>query len=146
MTLINNIIKTISAALLGLGLAVGAQAQTHYFDPEAPGHGVSMTQDSGQGSAFIWYLYDREGNSVWLISTENCRDYPCVTGLAEANGVWMGGEVELTEIGDVFIDFDGETMIWDYNVSQWPLAGECGRLVWLYENKCVGTFRMEAVD
>lgn len=146
MTLINNIIKRLTATLLGLGLAVGAQAQTHYFDPEHPGHGVSVTRDSGQGSAFIWYLYARDGASTWLISTENCTDYPCVVGLAEAQGVWMGGDVELLEVGDVFIDFVDGKMVWDYNVTEWSLAGDCGRLVWVYQTKCVGTFKMQAID
>ena len=146
MTFVNWIIKR-----FGLAFLIGAQsfaisAQTHYFDADAPGHGVSVTQDGGQGSAFIWYLYDRDGDSTWLISTENCTVYPCVVGLAEAKGVWMGGEVELTEVGDVFIDFEGETLIWDYNVAAWPLAGDCGRMIWMYQTKCVGTFKMEAVD
>lgn len=145
----SDIIKRLKQAALVFAICIqsfAVSAQSHYFDADAPGHGVSVTQDNGQGSAFIWYLYDREGNSAWLISTENCTFYPCVTGLAEAKGVWMGGEVELNEVGDVFIDFEGETMIWDYNVSQWPLAGDCGRLVWLYQTKCVGTFEMQAID
>lgn len=132
--------------LLCVGIAAHADASTHYFDPEAPGHGVSVTKDSGQGSSFIWYLYSRDGNATWLISTENCTEYPCVTALAQANGVWMGGEVELVEVGDVFIDFVEGKLIWDYNVADWALAGDCGRMVWLYQTKCVGTFEMEAID
>lgn len=132
--------------ILALLLAGSAHAQTHYFDPDHIGHGVSVTQDRGQGSAFIWYLYDREGAGTWLISTENCHQYPCVTGLAQAQGVWMGGDVELTEVGDVFIDFVDGKMIWDYNLAGWVLAGDCGRLVWQYESRCVGTFEMESID
>lgn len=123
-----------------------ADAQTHYFDPAHPGHGVSVTRDSGQGNAFIWYLYNRSGEAAWLISTENCAEYPCVTGLARSNGTWMGGDIELEEVGTVFIDFVDGGMLWDYDVKDWPLSGDCGRLVMIEQNKCVGTFNMVAVD
>ena len=58
----------------------------------------------------------------------------------------MGGDIELEEIGDVFIDFVGGKMVWDYDVKDWPLSGDCGRLVMIEQNKCVGTFNMEAID
>ena len=146
MTLINTIIKKLTAGLLGLSLAVGAQAQTHYYDPEHAGHGVSVTINNGAGSAFIWYLYNRSGDPIWLISTENCTTYPCVTPLAQANGIWMGGEIDLEVVGDVEISWADGKLIWEYNLAYWPEAGDCGRLVWLYQTKCVGTFEMEAVD
>ena len=146
MTLINTIIKRLTAWLLGLGLAVGAQAQTHYFDPDAPGHGVSITDDKGQGSAFVWYLYSRTGHPTWLISTENCQTYPCVTVLAQANGAWMGGEFELTEVGHAEITWANGKMIWAYDLRDWSDAGDCGRLVWVYETRCVGEFQMVAID
>ena len=132
--------------LLALLLAGTAHAQTHYYDPEHIGHGVSKTWDNGQGSAFIWYLYDRAGEPGWLISTENCHEYPCVVGLAEVTSEWMGGNAELVEVGNVYINFEAGKMVWDYNISDWDRAGDCGRLVWQYQNKCVGTFKMEPID
>lgn len=146
MTLINRIIKNITAGLLGLGLAAGVQAQTHYFDPAHPGHGVSVSLDSGQGSAFIWYLYNRSGDPTWLISTENCTSYPCVTPLAQANGAWMGGEFELVVVGHVEVSWTSGKLVWEYNLSEWDDAGDCGRLVWLYQTRCLGTFEMVAID
>ena len=149
MTLINDIIKRLKGAVLVFFICVqsfSVSAQTHYFDPEAPGHGVSVTQDSGQGSAFIWYLYDRKGYPTWLISTKNCTDYPCNINLAQPVGTWMGGEFDLVEVGSVTVDFIDGDLFWEYNLADWPDAGDCGRLVWLYQTKCVGTFNMEAVD
>ena len=148
-TLINTIIDKIKLGALGasaLMASFSVLAQTHYYDPENPGHGVSVTQDSGQGSAFIWYTYNRNGDARWLISTENCTEYPCETNLAQAFGAWMGGEVELVEVGSVTVDFIDGYLFWEYDVSAWPEAGDCGRLVWLYQTKCVGDFKMEAID
>jgi hypothetical protein len=146
MTLINYIIKKLAGAALGLGLAVSAQAQTHYFDADHPGHGVSVTQDNGQGSAFIWYLYDRTGEGTWLISTENCSEYPCEVYLAQGYGAWMGGDFELVEVGSVTISWDLGKLVWDYDLRTWPLAGDCGRMIMIIQNKCVGEFVMEAID
>ena len=149
MTLINDIIKRLKGAAIGVVMvmfSLGAHAQTMYADPEAPGHGVSVTQDSGQGSAFIWYLYDRSGHPTWLISTANCTDYPCQTYLATSAGTWMGGEFELVEVGSVTVDFIDGDLFWEYNLAEWPAAGDCGRLVWLYQTKCVGSFTMEPLD
>jgi len=57
MTLINDIIKRLKKRLKGAALvfficaqSFSVSAQTHYFDADAPGHGVSVTQDGGQGS------------------------------------------------------------------------------------------------
>lgn len=146
MTLINTFIKRLTATLLGLGLAVGAQAKTHYFDPEAPGHGVSVTRDTGRGSAFIWYLYDRSGESSWLISTENCTEYPCEVYLAQGYGAWMGGDFELVKVGSVKISWDFGKLIWHYDLRTWPLAGDCGQGIWVIQSKCVGEFVMGPVD
>jgi len=140
----NTIMKYLTAGMMLL--AVGAQAQTHYYDPEHAGHGVSVTQNNGQGSAFIWYLYNRTGQPTWLISTENCTTYPCVTPLAQANGAWMGGDVQLVDVGFVEINWVDGKLIWEYDLQQWDDAGDCGRLVWVYQTQCVGTFEMEAVD
>jgi len=146
-TLINDIIDKIKAAL-GVSLLLGgsAFAQSHYFDADHPGHGVSVTQDSGQGSSFIWYTYNRSGEGRWLISTENCTDYPCQTTLAQAYGTWMGGEFELVEVGSVTVDFIDGQLFWEYDLSAWPDAGDCGRMVWLYQTKCIGQFKMQAID
>lgn len=135
------------ALLTGLLLALSVSANgAHYYDPQAPGHGVSMTQDNGQGSAFIWYNYNIGGEPRWLISTENCHSFPCVTPLAEASGVWMGGEIQLVEVGVATIMFDDGVMVWDYDVREWAEAGDCGRLIQAIMNKCVGTFYMERID
>lgn len=146
-TLINDIIDKIKKAL-GVSLLLGgsAFAQSHYFDADNPGHGVSVTHDSGQGSSFIWYTYNRSGEGRWLISTENCTGYPCQTGLAQGFGTWMGGKFELVEVGSVTIDFIDGQLFWEYDLSTWPEAGNCGRLVWLYQTKCIGQFVMEAID
>ena len=132
--------------LLCVGISANADASTHYFDPEAPGHGVSVTQDNGYGSAFIWYLYDRTGEATWLISTENCAEYPCEVYLAQGYGAWMGGDFDLVEVGSVKISWDLGKLIWDYDLRTWPLAGECGRMIMIIQNKCVGEFVMEAID
>jgi hypothetical protein len=58
----------------------------------------------------------------------------------------MGGEFDLVEVGSVTVDFIDGDLFWEYNLADWPDAGDCGRLVWLYQTKCVGTFNMEAVD
>lgn len=144
-TLINDIIARLKLGLIGLGLA-GSAFGAHYYDPDHPGHGVSMTQDNGQGSAFVWYTYNRDGDNRWLISTDNCYTFPCVIPLAEAQGVWMGGDVELEEVGVATIIFNDGVMTWDYDLRDWPEAGECGRLIQNIMNKCVGTFYMERVD
>lgn len=148
-TLINDIIDKIKIGAFGAAALLASfsvMAQTHYFDPEHPGHGVSVTQDSGQGSAFIWYTYSRDGEGRWLISTENCTAYPCDIKLAQAYGQWMGGEVELVEVGSVNIDFIDGQLFWEYDLRAWPEAGDCGRMIWAYQTKCVGEFKMEAVD
>ena len=140
-------IKNILISMLFcVGLAANADASTHYYDPEAPGHGVSVTIDSGQGSAFTWYLYDREGNPTWLISTSNCKDYPCDIKLATAAGTWMGGEFKLVEVGSVNVDFIDGKLFWEYDVQYWPGAGDCGRMIWTYQTKCVGEFQFVPVD
>jgi len=138
-----NVIKALAVALF---LVFNAHAQTHYFDPKAAGHGVSMTRDNGQGSAFIWYLYDRTGEATWLITTENCTEYPCEVYLAQGYGAWMGGDFELVEVGEVTISWDMGKLVWDYYLATWPLAGDCGRMLWLYQTKCVGEFVMEPID
>ena len=143
--------KNLKNILLSLMLVVGvasaeASNSSHYFDPEYPGHGVSKTYDSGQGSAFIWYLYNRSGDARWLITTSNCMSYPCDTKLAQAFAPWMGGETELVEVGSVSIDFIDGILFWEYDLQAWPEAGDCGRLVWVYETRCVGEFKMEPID
>jgi len=149
MTLINDIIKRLKGAVLVFFICAqsfSVSAQTHYFDPAHPGHGVSVTDDNGVGSAFIWYLYSRDGDPTWLISTENCQTYPCVTPLGQANGAWMGGEFEVVEVGHVEISWASGNLVWEYNLSEWDDAGNCGRLVWLYQTRCIGAFEMEAID
>ena len=136
--------KTLLTAFLVLVSMTAHSA--HYYDPAHPGHGVSMTQDNGQGSAFIWYNYNLGGKPRWLISTDNCHSFPCVVPLAEASGTWMGGELELVEVGVATIMFDGGVMVFDYDVRDWAEAGECGRLIQAIMNKCVGTFHMERID
>lgn len=143
--------KNLKAILLSLMLMVGvasaeASNSSHYFDPAYPGHGVSKTYDTGQGSSFIWYLYSRGGEGRWLITTKNCTFYPCDTVLAQAFAPWMGGEVELVEVGTVNIDFIDGKLFWEYDIQAWPDAGDCGRMIWLYQTKCVGKFEMEAID
>lgn len=148
-TLINDIIDRLRAGSIGvmaLMASFSAVAQSQYFDPDHPGHGVSVSQDTGQGSAFIWYLYNRNGEARWLITTENCTDYPCQTGLAESAGAWMGGDFELVEVGSVLVDFIDGYLFWEYDLREWPDAGECGRMVWLYQTRCIGQFKMEAID
>lgn len=146
-TLINDIIDKIKAAL-GVSLLLGgsAFAQSHYFDSNHPGHGISVTRDSGQGSAFIWYTYNREGEGRWLISAENCTAYPCYIDLAQAFGQWMGGDVELVKVGTAVADFRDGVLFWEYNVQYWPESGDCGRMIWVYQTKCVGEFEMQAID
>jgi len=142
--------KSIKSILISMLLCVGAvanaDASSHYFDPDAQGHGVSVTKDSGQGSAFTWYLYDRQGNPTWLISTSNCTEYPCDIKLATSAGTWMGGEFELVEVGSVNVDFIDGNLFWEYDVQAWPEAGDCGRLVWVFETQCVGKFEFTPVD
>ena len=140
--------KAILTALFLLSaVAVNADASSsHFYDPAYPGHGVAKTFDSGQGSAYTWYLYDRAGEPTWLITLENCAEYPCTTELGMAAGTWMGGDVELISIGEVTIDFAGDMLIWDYDVKAWPKSGDCGRLLQVIENQCIGTFEMEAID
>lgn len=141
-----NAIHKLAAGIIGIMLAFTVQAQSFYYDPEAPGHGITVSKDSGQGSAFVWFLYDRSGDPSWLISTENCTDYPCKTGLAQSVGTWMGGDYELVRVGEAKVNFIDGDLVWDYNISGWPAAGDCGRLVWLYQTKCAGSFTMKALD
>lgn len=148
-SLLDKIVDRIKEIAIGVGaliLPFSISAQTHYFNPDFAGHGVSVTQDGGQGSSFIWYLYNRAGEPRWLITTENCATYPCETKLAEASGAWMGGDFELAEVGHVKIDFKNDRLFWEYDLSAWPDSGDCGRMIWLYETKCIGKFTMEAID
>lgn len=130
----------------GVSLNADASDSSHYFDADSPGHGVSKTYDTGQGSSFIWYLYNREGDARWLITTHNCLGYPCSAPLAQAFAPWMGGETELVEVGSVNIDFIDGILFWEYDLQAWPEAGDCGRLVWLYQTKCIGKFEMSPLD
>lgn len=148
-SLLERILERLKKIAIGVGALVlpfSLMAQTHYADPEFLGHGISVSQDSGQGSSFIWYTYNRSGEGRWLISTENCKEYPCQTKLAQGFGTWMGGEFELVEVGTVTIDFIDGHLFWEYDLSGWPEAGDCGRMIWLYQTKCIGEFKMEAID
>jgi len=141
-----NLKNILLSLMLVVGVASAEAGSSHYFDPNNPGHGVSKTYDSGQGSAFIWYLYNREGEGRWLTTTENCHAYPCDVDLSQAFGKWMGGDVELVKVGSVTISFAEDKLIWDYDLRFWPESGECGRMIWTVQTKCVGQFSMIAVD
>ena len=92
---------------LAISLALASAFNTGglWHEPTQPGHGVLITEDRGYGSAVFWFLHDREGEPVWLISVNVCTEYPCTVELAEPVGAWMGtGPLELVAVGEATIN------------------------------------------
>ena len=121
-TLIQWVIGALSA-----GSVVAAAEPGLYYNPEKPGHGVYVTQDSGFGSAVVWYLYRQDGSSAVLISAENCDSFPCAVELLEPSAKFMGGGLELTPAGVLEIAFTDEGAEIEWELYTWPGA-ECDGL------------------
>jgi len=81
-TLLNWIIGLIAA-----GSSIALAEPGLYYDADNPGHGLTITQDTGEGHAVIWYLYREDGSSAFLTGLENCSEFPCVIPLVEPQAV-----------------------------------------------------------
>ena len=74
-----------------------------WFDPDRPGHGISISQPTEGGHAVIWYLPTRAGETAYLIA-DPCADFPCVSALYSPVASWLGGDLDLGEpVGEIEI-------------------------------------------
>lgn len=115
-----------------------------WHDPENDGHGVYISRDTGAGHAVIWYLYDDYGRPSWLISGENCQEFPCQVPLHSPSANWMGGDLDLNApVGSLTLGPAGEKLAVEYEVIRWvpELCGNVspGGLIFL---GCVGKFEL----
>ena len=89
-TLINWVIGALAA---GSSLAIADSGW--WYDADAPGHGLTISQDSGHGHGVLWFLHRADGSSAFLIAGENCDGFPCAVTLHEPVAAWMGGATSL---------------------------------------------------
>lgn len=126
--------KHLIAALLLIFSTTALAGPGLWHDPEHPGHGITITQDSGFGHGVIWFLHRVDGSSAFLIAGENCEEFPCVTPLHEPTAAWMGGATSQPGV-----DFDLRDPVGSLELRQ----REDGRLtakfdLYYWREDCIG--------
>ena len=112
--------KLIMLALVFLSTSLSA-APGLWFEPARDGHGLTISRDSGFGSAVIWYGYTPEGEAVFLIGGKNCTAFPCVIAMHQPSASWMGGQLDIgPPVGEMEIGiFDGAALPVRYDFRAW---------------------------
>lgn len=76
---------------LAAGSSIAMADSGWWYDADHPGHGITISQDSGHGHGVLWFLHRVDGSSAFLVAGENCEKFPCVVTLHEPTAAWMGG-------------------------------------------------------
>ena len=131
-------------ALAGLVLAASAFAAPGlWYDPDRPGHGISISQVTEGGHAVIWYLPDQNGDAAYLIA-DPCETFPCVSALYSPTAGWLGGNADLGEpVGEIEVGV-GDPLPVRYDLRAWA-TDRCsdisaGGVLW---RECAGRLELE---
>ena len=136
-----------------------------WFNPDQPGHGISVEVLDDERTVFFWYTYDSDGNPIWLIA-QGVNSAIHVTGLfipmirVEATAYFYEGMIfgefdprtnTQQEWGRIFLDFPYSEchrahMEWFPTMEGFTQgATELVRLTSLYELDCAEPQGLEGI-
>lgn len=116
--------KTLLALVL-IGMASVVAAAQHWYEPDQPGHGVTV-QEVGDGWVVAqWYAHDGEGQR-WFHTDNFQWGDPVEVFVVEADG-WPADGAELVEAGEITLTPDGDSLILEYDLFIEEI--DCGQVM-----------------
>jgi len=85
-------------------------AASMYWDPNKPGQGVGFFME-GRNAYLVWYLYDKNGEDMWVTSGTDVSPTSTTTNLYEFTGpalgsAWDASQVQSTVVGNASLALD----------------------------------------
>ena len=111
--------------LIVCALIAGISHAQHYYQPDQPGHGLTV-QSVGSGYVAQWYTHDGD-QQRWFISDVCAYGEPCPAYAVRASG-FPAVNASLIDVGTITLIPDGDGVILDYDLSVreigcWTLPG-----------------------
>lgn len=120
-----------------------------WHDPDHPGSGILLEYNAARAEfAVLWFDHDHSGDPIWFLSDGNCPvGAPCEVGMLSGTADWLGGDLELTDMGTLELERTPEGLHIDWTLLQLELADgtACGSMSpgGVIFHECVGSRTLE---